>query len=176
MIDTPIITLSELQKYKQISASGNDSKLNQLILEAQFQDLRPLMGERLFNAVLKDVKDTSNTNGTTYTKLLNGGEYVCNGVTFYQAGLKAVLANYVYGRKVMWGGVVDNPFGATIKLNRNSSEPVDYATRKSFYNENKDLAFNVWLSVSRYLARTKEPLFISKCSKKRRSFNLRKIG
>lgn len=174
MLDTPIITREEVQKYKQISSSNKNDKFNQIILEAQIQDVRTLLGERLFNAVLKDVQDTGDTNGTIYTDLLNGGEYLSNDVTYYHAGIKAVLANYVYGRYIMWGDVVDNPFGATIKLN-NNSKPVDYATKKSFYSENKSLAFNIWTGVRKFLILTKEPLFMS-CSRPKRTFRLRKIG
>lgn len=171
MIETPIITREELQNYKQFSKSGKNDKLNQIILEAQIQDLMPLLGERLFNAVLKDVKNA----GTTYTSLLDGGEFTHGGVTYYHAGLKAVLSNYVYGRNIMWGDVIDNPFGATRKRNPNS-EPVDYATKKSFYQENKEFAFNLWLPVRRFLILTKEPLFMSNCKAPKRGLRLRKIG
>ncbi len=176
MLDTPIITRLELQKMKQISDSGNDDNLHQTIIEAQIQDLRTLLGEELFNAVLKDVRDTGNTNGTIYTDLLNGGEFQCDNKTYYHAGIKDVLSNYVYGRHIMWGDIVDNPFGARIKINSNTSMPVSSAVKKSRYEENRNFAYNIWLGVRRFLILTKEPLFKCHSYRPKRGLKIRKIG
>ncbi len=176
MLETVLTTRAEIQKYKQLANSSYDAKLNQVIIEAQLQDLKPLLGERLFNDVLKDVSDTGNTDGTIYTALLNGGEYTEDGCTYYNPGIKAVLANYVYGRLVMWGDVVDNPFGMTHKLNSPDSKPVDFATKKSFYNENQSFAYNLFLEVRRFLILTDVALYRECYTTSRKSFKITKIG
>ncbi len=175
MLNTKIITRAEIQQYKQLSDSGNDAKLNQVIIESQLSDIKPLLGERLFNAVLKDVRDATNTNGSTYTALLNGGDYTVSGTERFNPGLKSVLANHVYGRTIMWGDVVDNPFGASFKINPQSSERIDMATKKSFYNENKNFAYNLWVDVRKFLILTEEPLFY-KCQEPVKQIKLNKIG
>jgi len=151
MITTKLITLAEIQAYKQISSSVFLDKLNEIILETQFNDLQPLLGERLFLAILDDQ--------ATYADLLNGSTYTYNGITYTNYGLKSVIAHYVYARYAMFGDLIDNPFGITSKLNLNESKPIDYAFKKNLFNNNKQTAYNYWLNVEKFLIRTKEPLF-----------------
>lgn len=174
MLDVLLIDREDLQRYKQISPSNNNDKLNQTIIETQLEELKPLLGEKLFNAVLSDVRTSGSTDGSTYTNLLNGGNYTYNGNEYYNPGIKVVLANYVYGAYIMWGDVIDNPFGATRKLN-NNSEPIDMATKKSLYIKSKNFAFNLWNEVRRFLILTEEPLFNTKCSQRVGGFKLRKV-
>ena len=166
MITTKLITRSEIQQYKQISNSIHNDKLNQIIIESQFEDLMPLLGERLFNDILNDA--------ASYTDLLDGGTYTYQTITYTNVGLKAVLANYVYARYAMSGDVLDNPFGMTTKLN-DTSQPISLETKKTFYNANRNTAFNLWLNVEKYLIRTEEPLF-NGCITRPNTFKISKIG
>lgn len=172
MITTKLITRAEIQQYKQLSNSIHDDKLNQIIVESQFTDLQPLLGERLFNDIQKEVEATNNT----YDDLLDGGIYTYKGVTYTNVGLKAVLASYIYARYAMFGDVLDNPFGMTQKLNVNESKPIDYATKKTFFNMNQNEAYNLWLNVEKFLIRTNVELFKG-CQKQRpNTFKIGKVG
>ena len=168
MTTTKLITRTEIQQYKQISKSIFDDKLNDLIIDAQFNDLQPLIGERLFNAILDDV--------ATYSELLDGGTYEYQGITYTNYGLKAVLAHYVYARYAMFGDLIDNPFGITSKINVNESKPIDYAFKKNLYANNRATAYNYWLNVERFLIRTNEPLFTCLTGKASGTFKISKIG
>lgn len=168
MITTKLITRTEIQQYKQISKSIFDDKLNELILDTQFNDLQPLIGERLFNEILN--------NPTSYTDLLNGGTYEYGGITYQNYGLKAVLAYYIYARYAMFGDLIDNPFGITSKLNVNESKPIDYAFKKNLYQTNRESAYNVWLNVERFLIRTNEHLYRCNLGQAKGTIRISKIG
>lgn len=169
---TLLLSRAQLQGYKQVSNSVYDDKLNQIIGESQFNDLMPLLGERLYYAILTDVEES----GGVYDDLLNGGTYDYQGVTYTNVGLRRVLSSYVYARYAMFGDVLDNPFGMTQKLNVNESQPIDYATKKSFFQMNQNEAYNYWLNVEKYLRRTGETLFTQCAGTKPKSFKISKVG
>lgn len=169
---TLLLTRTQIQEYKQISNSIHNDKLNQIIGEAQFHDLLPLLGERLYYAILTDVEDV----GGVYDDLLDGGTYEYQGITYTNVGLRRVLASYVYARYAMFGDVIDNPFGMTQKLNVNESKPIDYSTKKTFYQMNQNEAFNYWLNVEKYLTRTGETLYTNCGVTRPKSFKITKAG
>lgn len=171
MTTTKLITRTEIQARKQLSNSVYDDKLNEIIIEAQFNDLRPLLGEDLYNAILKDVE----ASGTTYDALLDGGEYTYQNKTYQNYGLKAVLTYYVTARYSLVGDVIDNPFGKTIKLNVNESQPISHQQKKTIYNMDRQTAYNYWLNVERYLTRTNETLY-KNCTKSNTNFKISRIG
>ncbi len=162
------ITLAGIQLYKQVSNSVYKDKLNQIILETQFEDIQPLLGETFFYTIDSNIEN--------YNDLLNGSSYTYNGVTYVNVGLKAVLANYIYARLAMFGDVIDNPFGMTTKLNVNESKPIDLATKKTFYNSNRQYAYNLWLNVEKFIVRTNLAGYNSGCTTKPNTFKISKIG
>jgi len=172
MYDTKLISREDIAKYKQISSSSNDDKLNQSIVEAQLENIKPLLGESLFNAVLIEAL----AGGNLYAELLKGGSYNVNGCDYYNVGLKAVIVYYTSARYTMGGDVIDNPFGLTQKLNSPNSQPIDYPTKKSLSNQDRDFAYNLWLDVKAFLIRTKEPLFNCGVTTTPRKFKIDKIG
>jgi hypothetical protein len=173
-ITTKIITRQQIQLYKQISSSIYDAKLNQIILETQFQDLRPLIGERFFNDILQKESESSNI----YDDLLDGNTYVYQGITYSNYGLRCVLANYIYARYTMFGDVIDNSFGQTLKLNGNESQPLSGSLKKSLYQMNRDLAYNYWLNVRDFIIRNNNDfLLYNDCyTSDNKTFKLSKIG
>lgn len=167
MISQVLITRNEIAEYCQISKTVNDDRLNETIRTAQINELRPLLGERLFDDIL--------ANTSNYNALLNGGTYTYNGVTYTNYGLKAVLAHYTYAYYSMFGDVTDTPFGMVNKLAGDVSKPIDYSFKKSMFTVNKDKAFNIWLTVDNFLRRTNNPLYLSGCRGVNRNFNISKI-
>ena len=86
MLCQPLITRNDIAKYRQISKSANDAKLNEMILDAQLLDLQPLIGESLYNKLLASPSD--------FEELLNGGIYEVDSISYTNYGLKMVLAYF----------------------------------------------------------------------------------
>lgn len=171
-LQVKLITKADIAVYKQISVTLKDDIIDEYILDAQIQDVAPLLGEKLFNAILKTPAD--------YTDLLTAGEYTVGGETFTNYGLKAVLAYYAYARYKMFGSVVDTPYGFVEKLEGAESRPESDFSKKSLYNLNRDSAFTIWKSVENFLIRTKVDLYgpcgCNTPSKGSGGFILTKIG
>ena len=170
MTPTLLINRDDIANYKQISKTTFDDVLNQHIKEAQFEDIRPLLGDRLYNDIIENTED--------YEDLLDGGVYTDNqGITRTNQGLKAVLVYYTDARYKMFGSVIDTPFSLVEKLNGNESKPVDYNIKKSLYTMNRQMAYNLWLTVDAYLRNTNNTLYIGNCSNinQKRNFKIRKI-
>lgn len=176
MLDVKLITKDDIKKYKQLSYTIKSDNIDQFILEAQIQDVAPLLGERLFNAVIKAPED--------FEALLDGGEYTVGGETFINYGLKACLAHYAYSRYRYGAGIVETPTGFVQKLSGQDSQPESETTCKNQYNLNRDTAFTIWKSVENYLIRTDNELFaytVLGCKRKQPErrpggFRLSKIG
>ncbi len=169
MITTPLITRQEIQQYKQLSNSNNNSKLNELILESQMVDLLPLLGERLYYDLLSNISARAD--------LLDGSVYTYEGITYTNVGLKAVLAHYVYARHSLFGDVIDTAMGLKAKLNNDVSERIDISTKKVLFQHNVNYAYNLWLNVEKFLVRTNEPLYY--CGQKQiqnKTFKINRVG
>lgn len=165
---TALITLSEVQQYKQVSNSINTAKFNELVLQAQRVELYPLLGEDLYQALVR--------TPASYSDLLDGGDYTYNGKTFYNEGLKSVLAHYWYAYHSFYGDQVDTAFGLREKLNNDVSKQVDTSMKKTMFEKNCNYAYNLWLNVERFLIRTNEPLYICNQKKHNTHFRISKIG
>jgi hypothetical protein len=168
MIQNKLVNRSDIALYKQISSTVYDDVLNSTIIDAQFQDVAPLLGERLFNDVM--------TNPATYNDLLNGGTYDYNGITYTNYGLKAVISYYTYARYVYYGSNIDTPFSMVNKLEGSNSTPVSEKAKKDLYILNRDSAFKIWGSVKLFLERTKVELYTDSCkTKPNNTFKISKI-
>lgn len=184
MTTTPWVNRNQIAAHKQISKSVYDEKLNQIILETQFQDILPIMGERFYNDFNEWInllaQGTNNTHPSDekYTKLYNGGIYEHLGITYTNYGLIPVLANYVYARYTMFGDIIDNPFGMVNKLQGEQSVPIGIKTKETLYKMNQNIAFNYWLNVRRFIIRnTKDfPLYQICTTNDLGKFKIHKIG
>ena len=150
----PLITRSDIARYKQIAKTPYDDKLHEQILDAQLLDLQPLIGESFFNKILSAPED--------YADLLEGCIYEHDGISYTNYGLSMVLTYFAYARYMMFSSVIDTPFSVVEKLTADS-RPIDATVKKSIYNLNRDNAFQIWANVKNYLIRTKQPAF-NNCS------------
>ena len=151
ILETRLITKTDVKKYFQLSETLKDDVFNSYVQQAQLQDVAPLLGERLFLALMKTPAD--------YTNLLDGNEYTHNGRDYVNMGLKAVLAHFTYARYRMFGGVVETPYSFVEKLEETGSRPESDSSKKTQYQLNRDSAFTIWKSVENYLVRENIPLF-----------------
>jgi len=157
-----LITRNDIAKYRQLSKTPNNDKLNEMILDAQLLDLQPLIGESLYNKLIAAPEE--------HEELLNGGVYEQDGISYTNYGLKMVLAYFTYARYMMFSSVTDTPFSVVEKLN-SDSRPVDASKKKTIYSLNRDAAMQLWENVRNYLLRTNYPDY--KCSNMRTSGGLR---
>jgi hypothetical protein len=148
----PLITRSDIARYKQLAKTPHDDKLNEQVLDAQLIDLQPLIGETLFNKILAAPED--------YAELLDGGVYEHDSISYTNYGLKMVLAYYAYARYIMFGSAIDTPFSVVEKLN-DTSRPADAASKKTMYTLNRESAQQLWRNVKNYLIRTGQQDYIS---------------
>ena len=162
-----LITRNDIAKYRQISKTPNDGKLNEMILDAQILDLQPIIGENLYNKLLASPQD--------HEELLEGGIYEADGIGYTNYGLKMVLAYFAYARYMMFSSVTDTPYSVVEKLNPDS-RPVDTVAKKTIYSLNRDAAFTIWENVKRYLVRTRHPDFTDGKMPSGKGLTLKKIG
>lgn len=161
-----LITRTDIALYGQISKNVPDAVINPIIQEAQFMDLMPLLGEKLYNAVIATPED--------FTDLINGSTYTHSGVSYKNYGLKAVLSSYFLARYAMFGDITDVAGGMVNKLNNAESQPINYGFKKNIYQAKRDVAFNYWQSVEAFLIRTNNPIF-ERCQRKT-NFRISKIS
>lgn len=162
-----LITRNDISRYRQVSKTPNDAKLNETILDAQMLDLQPLIGERLYNKIL--------VAPDAYSALIEGGVYEVDGIGYTNYGLKMVLAYFAHARYMMFSGVIDTPFSVVEKLNPDS-RPVDAASKKTIYSLNRDAAFQIWENVKRFLVRTDHPDFVVSGTQSSCGMKFKKIG
>lgn len=168
MIQNKLITRTDIALYKQISKTVYNDVLDSCIVDAQFQDVATLLGERLFNDVM--------TNPNSYTDLLDGGTYDYNGITYTNYGLKAVISYYTYARYIYYGSNVDTPFSVVNKLEGSNSQPISEKAKKDLYILNRDSAYKIWGSVDNFLRRTNVSLYVDSCkTKPNNTFKISKI-
>jgi len=146
----PLITRSDIARYKQIAKTPHDDKLNEQIIDAQLLDVQPLIGESLFNKIL--------AAPLAYADLMDGGIYEHDGISYTNYGLKMVLAYFTYARYIMFASAIDTPFSVVEKLNDNS-RPLEASAKKTIYTLNREAAQQVWDNVRNYLIRTRQPDF-----------------
>ena len=162
----PLITRNDIARYKQISKTPHDGKLNEQIIDAQLLDLQPLLGESFFNKIVSAPQD--------HADLLDGGIYEHDGISYTNYGLKMVLAYYAYARYAMFSSAIDTPFSVVEKLNDNS-RPVDALAKKTIYTLNREAAQQVWNNVKNYLIRTAHHDYTD-CKTPKGGFRFKKIG
>lgn len=165
---TPLVTLEDVQQFKQVSNSINTAKFNEIVLQVQQVEIYPLLGEDLYWAIINDT--------SSYVNLLDGGTYDYQSKTYQNVGLKAVISHYWYAYHSFYGDQVDTAFGLREKLNNDVSKQVDVSMKKTLFEHNSKYAFNLWLNVERFLERTNEPLYKCGTKIKNTHFIISKVG
>ena len=147
-----LITAQEFATYRNISKKLDVGKINECILEAQQSDLLTTLDDFYFD-VLK------NANEASYTDLMEGSIFEVGGYEYQQAGIKALLADYVYSRYIYNLNVQQTPFGARIKTSDNS-EAVDRNTLKDMAKQSQQDAGYKFKYIDKYL--TTDPVLFER--------------
>jgi hypothetical protein len=138
-----LISKSDFLTYKLVSRAVTDVRIDTYIQEAQFTDLRCLMGDRLYYDVL--------TNESDYADLIDGSEFTAkDGIVKDHYGLKAVLVYLSWARYSMFGSVQDTAFGSVTKTNE-WSQPESQSSKRDRRDQAMQVANTHWAMVREYL-------------------------
>ena len=162
-----LINKTEIAKHREISKNVRDDKINPYIEDAQRLDLKPLLGERLYNALVK--------NESKHTLLLEGGEYEYEGESYDHPGLNKVLSIYAYARYVMFGSYTDTAFGFVEKSSQDSKSVGD-AHKRTLYTQNQNTAAAYFEEVALYMSRTDYEFWRTDCKPTYSGFRISKIS
>jgi len=117
---TNLITITDIQAFKPMSVNIDVSKkLTTFIREAQEFDLRPLLGDEFYLAIVSDFEASPSLQ--VYGDLFNGVTYIYGGHTYQHDGLKSVLVYYAYSRYLNNAQTNQTAFGVVEKVNEHSN-------------------------------------------------------
>lgn len=125
MAEAVLITLNDLQAYRQIDAKFNTARFNSFAQETQRKNLRNLLGDELFYEFMEDDR----TSGV-YEKLLNGEAYQVNGKTIQYYGIKPALCYWWLSLAAKEGDLFMATYGA-VKFANNPQQHFESAKEKN---------------------------------------------
>ena len=95
MIDKLLITLEDLEPYKDVSENLDIERFNSYVIDAQFADIRLFLGRELYTALQTDYDEVLKVfSEPRFTELWEG--VIVKNSQFY--GLKGALIQYTYAR------------------------------------------------------------------------------
>lgn len=114
-----LINKTDIQVYKQLPTSLDDSRLTPYIMEAQEFDLKEALGYPLYYDMLKELPNE--TSGGKYTDLLNGVEYIDRlGHSILFLGIKPAIVYWTYARLIENQQLTITATGVNVKTNQYS--------------------------------------------------------
>lgn len=122
---------------------ADNALVERCIEEAQFLDLRPVIGDEMYNELL---------TSTEYATLMEGGSWTdgCGRLHCFK-GIKTALAYYTYGRVVRVGSAVQTRFGL-VEKNDEYSYHASVKDRMAQYDEAFSIAYRHMADVADYVA------------------------
>lgn len=163
MQSAQIVTLQDIVEFKPISLNVNQAKaLNPFILEAQEFDIRSILGDEFYLAILADLPTLAN-----YGDLVNGVQYTYDGKLYETKGIKACLIYYSYARYLANANQTSTPSGMVSKTN-DYSDPISEKTLARLIQQARSGAIHFQEQFIDYLNRNESnyPLWKNKCTKK----------
>jgi hypothetical protein len=141
-----LINREEILNHREISKNVKESKINPMIEDAQFIDLRPLLGVRFYQYLIANKTDEK------VVELLNGGDYEVDSVDYVNPGLNKVLSIFTYARYILNGSFTDTASGMVQKSNQDST-PVSDTSKRDLYAKDREVATMYWYEVKNFLDR-----------------------
>jgi hypothetical protein len=143
------ITLQDIQTLRP-AAEIDGQRWEPYALEAQDQDLRPILGDGLYYDFMTKWYSTGDAMYTAYQNLLNGTTYTYNGQTIYFDGLKPMIVYFTLARFVQNNPIHVTRFGIVMKTT-NNSQNVDPVTLRQVVSELRSNAVTYKNQVDTYL-------------------------
>lgn len=144
-----IITLQDIKTLRP-TAELDGVRWEPFALEAQDQDLRPILGDGLFYDFMTKWYSTGDAMYASYQNLLNGVAYTLNGQTVYFDGLKPMVIYFTLARFVQNNPVNIVRYGVVTKVSQQST-PVDPQTLRQVVNELRSNALTYKNQIDTYL-------------------------
>lgn len=165
-----LIDKTDIAQHREISRSVKDDKINPYIEDAELLDLKPLLGELLYN----DIVD--NSGDAIYVDLLEPKTYTYDGKNYKHSGLKKVLSIFANARYVIHGSYTDTGFGLVQKSNQDS-QPVSETQKRNIYKKEQQTATAYFGAIALFLDRNKTvyPLWKVNCQSGNRRIRFNKI-
>lgn len=167
-----LITLADIKQLRP-TAELDGARWEPFALEAQDQDLRPILGDGLYYDFMNEVFDTGDDMYADYQKLLNGEAYTYNSQTIYFDGVKPMLVYFTLARFVQNNPVHITRFGVVSKVVP-QSQNVDGQVLRQVVNELRSNALTYKNQVDTYLLEKSETfdLYIGSNSSMTTSFRM----
>jgi hypothetical protein len=140
-----LITPADISAKRDLSSNRKNIRYQQHIDDAQYIDVRPLLGRRLYLDLVANFGDQK------YQNILNEFDYVYDNFTYTHPGLKSVLINFAYSR-ILFFTEVDTPFGLVEKNYQDAVKP-SRERSKSRYTDMRKTAIIEWEEVKLYIER-----------------------
>ncbi len=138
-------TYANQQTIKPISANFPQGEFKQMMEEVQVEDLQKLLGFDFYQDIIQNPTDTWNA------KLLDGGEYEYNSVTYFYEGLKYVLAYFAYARYVKISSKKDTATGFVSKQFEDSRQ-INIGKELNLHKDFIKIAFKYWEECQKFLS------------------------
>lgn len=141
-----LIDKAEILLHRKIDKSVRDEKINPHIDDAEFLDLKPLIGEEFYSDLVDRIELP------IYAELLVGKIYTYNNIKYEFKGLKKVLSIFAFARYTMFGSATSTPFG-TVEKNYKDSRNLEVIEKKSIYTKERQDAVQYFNDIVKYLDR-----------------------
>lgn len=163
-----LITIAEFRAIKDLSNHVKETKINSIIEDTEFSDIRPLLGESFF----ADIK----AHPENYTALLTGGAYAINDKSYLHVGLKRVIIELANVRYTFESSETSTPFGIVDKTYADAVH-VSRDRAKELSTLRKKTANDYWLNVKLYIENnlTMYPLYYICNDEKLNTFKITNI-
>lgn len=135
-----LIELADIQEVKNLSAQAKEKDINPLIENAQNNEFKVFIGNKLYTQLLKDK--------TLTPELWEGGFY--DDDKRYHSGLKRVLIECAYLYYLYQSGDTSTPFGIVNK-NFKDGEKIDHEREKALHTRQRTVINNYWQEVKSFI-------------------------
>ena len=135
-----LIELSDIQEVKNLSAQAKEKDINPLIENAQNNEFRAFIGNKLYTQLLKDLSLTP--------ELWEGGFY--DNDKRYHSGLKRVLIECTYLYYLYQSGDTSTPFGMVNKKFEDGFK-IDKEREKALHTRQRTVINNYWQEVKSFI-------------------------
>lgn len=142
-----LITIAEIQEKKDLTSNVKGVRVQQHIDDAEFMDLRPLLGEKFYIDLL------ANRAQNAYASLLSGAKYTYNDFEYEHPGIKAVIIEFAYARYQFFGNAVSTGFGMVEKQYQDGAQ-LERGMLKERYKAGQQKAMALWQQVKDFLDRS----------------------
>ena len=134
-----LINIDDIKQFRPVSVE--QKRADAYILEAQENDLRPVLNDALYRDFINKVFDSGSGDYAKYQELLNGTTYTINSQTVDFPGVKPMLCYFALARIVMNNQINITSY-SIVQKNIDQSTPVENSTIKMLVTELRSVAIS----------------------------------